>query len=288
VTARHLPEPGGAPAAAGASPGGRRALRESLKRLAGSALASAAPQCRYDRMVFILGHMRCGSTALSQVLCAHPAISGYGEAHIAYDGADGPGRLLLNQARRGAWKRRALHLHDKILHNRHDRAAPEGFFAARAIFLVRQPEPAIRSIRHLFAAIGSAEYATDEAAAAYYGARLARLAALWHRFPAERRIGFDFAGLTSDPARVLAAASHMLGLAQPLANAYPRRARPAEGAGDPLAASHFRAIVPAAAATSLGQAPAPLNLPPAALRQLEAQYRTLRSLFAEAGLSPTP
>lgn len=214
------------------------------KRLAGAGLG-LAPHARHDRCVLLLGHMRCGSTALANVLCAHPAISGYGESHIDHGAPAAPGRLVLNQIRARRWKPGARFLFDKILHDRLDAGAPPAFFTARALFLTRAPEPAIASILALFASLGSREYPDPATAAAYYTARLARLAALWDRFPPDRRLALTHDTLIARPEAALARVTTFLGLAPPLANAY--RASPARaGAGDPHAAPHLAAITPRA------------------------------------------
>lgn len=168
-------------------------LRDMTKAVVGQA-AALSPQCRYDRAIFILAHMRCGSTALSNILCSRPDVSGYGEAHVRYDDESALGRLVVNQALRRAWKPGARHLFDKILHNRHDAAAPKAFFAARAIFVVREPGAAIRSIRKLYADLGRDEYGTDVEATEYYVERLQAMARMWGHFSAERRVGVSHSG----------------------------------------------------------------------------------------------
>ena len=72
-------------------------MRAPLKRLAATSLA-LAPQGRFDRCLFLVGHMRCGSTALANVLCAHPSVSGYGETHVRYDRPSAPGALTSREA----------------------------------------------------------------------------------------------------------------------------------------------------------------------------------------------
>ena len=219
-------------------------MRAPLKRLAGTCLA-LAPQGRFDRCLFLVGHMRCGSTALANVLCAHPSVSGYGETHVRYDRPSAPGALILNQLRRGRWTPHAAHLFDKLLHDDLDAAAPPAFFTARAIFVTRPPDAAIPSILRLFRTLGSREYATPADAAAYYVRRLARMRALWHSFPADRRIALRHEHLVADPAATLEHLSRFLRLTPALANAYaPGKALP-PGAGDPLEAHRLTAIVPA-------------------------------------------
>ena len=210
------------------------------KRLAGTGLG-LAPHARHARSVYLLGHMRCGSTALANVLCAHPQISGYGESHVDHGAPAAPGRLVLSQIRARRWKPAARYLFDKILHDHLDAGAPPAFFTGRALFLTRAPDPAVASIVALFAALGSREYPDAASAAAYYTRRLARLTALWEGFAPGRRLAVDHASLTADPDAALARISRFLALDPPLANAY--RASPARpGAGDPLAAGRATGI----------------------------------------------
>lgn len=247
-----------------------------LKRYASLATSAIDNRCRYDQTVFVLGHMRCGSTALSHILCDHPAISGYGEAHIRYDGRGALGTLVLNQLRRSALKAGARHLFDKILHSRYDADPASDFYTARAIFLIREPAESILSIRKLFATIGSGEYATDEAAADYYEERLRTLLEHWHRFPVERRIGLSFAALTAEPEAALAAISHRLELSPPLANHYaPRDKVMGHGAGDPLVSHQHSGIVTGDRPTTLKDGRRSLELPIARQDALAALYHTV-------------
>ena len=208
-------------------------VHDAMRRMAGST-ARLLPQARYGRMIVVLSHMRGATTALSHVLCAHPAVSGYGETHVAHDGASAPGRVLVNLARRGAFDPRAPRLLDKILHDRLDAAPPASFYAARAVFLLRAPGPAVASILRLGARTGLAEGASAETAARYYAARVERLATHWDRFAPGRRCGLSTAALLADPDAALAALGPVLGLRPPLVNRYAAHpAARAEGAGDP-------------------------------------------------------
>jgi hypothetical protein len=242
-------------------------MREPLKRTAGACLA-LAPQARFARCLFLIGHMRCGSTALSNVLCAHPRISGYGETHVRYDRRSAPGALLLNQLRRGRWKPRNAHLFDKLLHDELDAAPPPAFFTGRAIFLSRPPAAAVPSILRLFRALGSPEYATPADAAAYYTRRLVRMRALWHAFPAERRIAVRHEDLVADPAATLERLSRFLRLTPALSNAYAEPKPLPPGAGDPLAAHRMTAIVPVPADSR------PIPIPDAAMALAHEAWRS--------------
>ena len=219
-------------------------LRETGKRSAGWLLSRTSPRYSYHNCIFILAHMRCGSTALSNVLCSRPDVSGYGEAHIRYDGKGALGRLALNQMRRDAWRPEAAYLFDKILHSRHDGAASSEFFDARAIFLVRRPDETIRSIVDLFTRLERRAYDAPLKAAAYYMERLEALAALWQRFPSQRRFGLTHEALMRDPDLSLARMSGHLRFQPPLENRYtsPAASR-GGGAGDPLVSGlHCRIV----------------------------------------------
>lgn len=252
-------------------------LRESGKRSAGWLIGHSMPRYRYRNCLFVLAHMRCGSTALANILCSRPDVSGYGEAHVRHDGQGALGRLALNQMRRGGWKPRASHLFDKILHSRHDEAAPPDFFQARAIFLVRRPGDAIRSISSLFA--GRREYATLAEAADYYVERVEALQTLWPRFPPERRIGLTHEALLTDPERALAAISARLGFSPPLENRYVSlSASRRGGGGDPLVSGRHARIEPALSIPF--RADSRLELPEDVMARASDAYRGLAALFA--------
>ena len=248
------------------------------KRVLGNVVARLDSQCRYRDCIFVIGHMRCGSTALANVLCSRPEVSGYGEAHIAYRDQSALGVLALNQWRRGAWRRGARHLFDKILHSRYDIGVASAFFEARAIFVFRPPVESIRSIRALFDSIGSGEYATDADAAAYYTARMSDMLALWARFAPARRIGVSYDSLTADPDGELARLTPFLGFDPPLTNWYAsNRASQARGAGDPTASHRFTRIVAKRGGSIQGGPARPLAIAPARFAAAEKAFHAFQS-----------
>jgi len=169
--------------------------------------------------------------------------------------------LALDQFRHHSWKWTGQHLFDKILHSRYDSDVCDAFFGARAIFMVREPVGAIRSIRTLFSALGSNEYASDSETADYYEERVAAMARLWRRFPEANRIGLDYRALTDNPEQILAKISDMLKLTLPLENSYRQPRSPlARGKGDPLTSHKFGRIVGASESTTLGEAEQSLEL----------------------------
>lgn len=251
-------------------------MKQLCKDLAGAAVARVLPSCRFETSLFLIGHMRCGSTALSAILCSRKEISGYGEAHIAYSSRAALGILAINQIRRRAWSPWAPTLFDKILHSRYDTAASDDFFTSRALFMAREPVPAIRSIRHLFAKLESGEYSTDALAAQYYEERLGAMLRLWPRFAPDRRVTCTYEALTADPERVLSKISARLGMMPPLANQYALKAAAVgRGAGDPLSASRHSKIVAATRGRDVGS---PLEIPKARIDELERLYRQFAEL----------
>jgi len=253
-------------------------LRESTKRAAGWAISRAVPRYRFANCLFILAHMRCGSTALANILCSRPDVSGYGESHVRHDGRDALGRLALNQMRRGGWKPGARFLFDKVLHDRHDDAVPADFFDSRAIFVIRRPEEAIRSIVSLFQRLDRDEYTTLDEAADYYAMRLARLEQLWARYPQHRRVGITHDVLMGDPEGALRRISDRLNIAPVLENRYVSLAASRRGGGgDPFASGLHGQIEP-----GLARAPeymAPLDLSPRRQAIVADRYERLRAAF---------
>lgn len=242
------------------------------------------PPFSFKRSVFILGHMRSGSTALSHVICHSPLVSGYGETQVRYDSPKSPRSVLIKQIRRRAWQPGARYLFDKILSNHLDENVPPGFFDAHAIFVVREPHGTILSIREMYKVTNQEEYSTDVEAADYYEGRLERLAALWQQFPQDRKIGLTFARLTADPDAALRAISSLLDLRPPLINRYENRGRINPiGVGDPLSAHKFSAIVPSSRSTSIGGAPRALDLPGARIQRLERLHQAMVDTMVASG-----
>ncbi|MEM6938710.1 MAG: sulfotransferase [Pseudomonadota bacterium] len=194
------------------------------------------PQAKYHRCIFVLGHMRAGSTALTNVLAAHPQISGCGEAHVAYGAGYGPGRLLLRLMHQRALSPTARFLCDKILHSPLHHGVPEGFYDAHAVFILRSPGPAIASIQRLSQKVPQTGLADLERAGAYYLDRLAAMDATWVRFAPSRRVGISADALWEDPEGTLARVSERLPLETPLRNHFAPQAKAQRaGGGDPLA-----------------------------------------------------
>ena len=100
------------------------------------------------RYLFVLSHMRSGSSLLAHLLGSHPEIAGYGELHRGYRAQEDLDRLVVDVEKQvsssGLSQRYVL---DKILHNRHEihphiATRPDTLF----VFLLREPNASISSL----------------------------------------------------------------------------------------------------------------------------------------------
>lgn len=218
-------------------------MRMLTKEIVGRVVTQTLPVADYRNTLFVLSHMRSVSTALTNVLCSHELISGYGETHVPYTRSSSVGQMAVNVMRRRAWKPNCRLLLDKVLHSSLDGVPSAGFYKARGIFLVRSPGPAISSIVSLATHEKDLPFKQREAAAIYYRDRLRQLRMHWHGFPPERRAGLTTEDLLSDPSRVLARLGDQLGLVPGLTNSYfSHPASQIGGGGDPIRSGQHRAI----------------------------------------------
>lgn len=79
-----------------------RPIHNLVKDCLGFAVSNINGQCEFSKSIFVIAHMRCGSTALSNVLTNHPSISGFGEAHIEYGSRSKLGNLVIRQIKEKA------------------------------------------------------------------------------------------------------------------------------------------------------------------------------------------
>lgn len=221
----------------------RRGLRAFVKLGLAWPATVVLPQAHPGRMILVLSHMRSASTALCNVLASHPDVSGYGETHVCHGDKFAPGRVLVNIARRRAFQPKSPFILDKILHNHLDDFSPETTSNARAIFLVRKPAPSVRSIYNLSQRSDLPEISSLQDAGRYYLDRIQRLESLWHRFPANHRIGLTSESLLRDPDQTLIGIGQWIGLSRSLDNTY--ASHPAStkgGGGDPIYSGRARKI----------------------------------------------
>lgn len=146
---------------------------------------------RPQEYVFILSHMRSGSSLLAHILASNPEILGYGESMTRYSAPRDFDLLALKIAvmlRRMPLKDSKRYLLDKLLHN--VLLSPGGMellisHGVRLIFLLRSPEESLGSL------VRSLSY-TPEQAAQYYVDRLDML----HRYVEHIPQGYPAVALT--------------------------------------------------------------------------------------------
>lgn len=123
------------------------------------------------KILFILGHMRAGSSLLTHLLTTNPEITGFGETHLQYSSEKDFKNLILKvYSRARDLKMDHKYVLDKILHNNKfiEQDIPNSE-QLQTIFLVREPKRAVTSI------IGIKPHWSQEKALGYYSRRLLML-----------------------------------------------------------------------------------------------------------------
>jgi hypothetical protein len=188
---------------------GFRAVRQGLR-----SVGILPPQ-----IVFIMGHMRSGSTLLMHLLISHPELIGCGERNVPYRSDDDLDRLEI-AARRSQRRlfRGPSYVVDQINHDEFT-PDPELFKSKRirCIFLIREPEEAIQSLLRLTRS-SSDPWPVDRAID-YYVGRLKSLTALRERV-SERAIGVTYSELVDHVPKTLDRLSSFLSLTSPLEPEY--------------------------------------------------------------------
>lgn len=135
---------------------------------------------RPHRFLWILSHMRSGSSLLTHILSANPEIIGYGETHISYQSSKDLKRLIQKVYWEGQEYRnltdlpklflRESYILDKLLHD-NKLLNPDLLLSGYldVIFLVREPHRALPSIQDL------KSHWSEEKALLYYCNRLKTL-----------------------------------------------------------------------------------------------------------------
>ncbi|GIV57686.1 MAG: hypothetical protein KatS3mg042_0599 [Rhodothermaceae bacterium] len=104
-----------------------------------------------NNFIFVLGHMRCGSSLLTHILCSHPEVCGYGETHCHYKNICdyyASARRIWDVA--GGRRHSVRHFVDKILHAYHiPNLRVLDWDCIRIIVIVRRPDHALSSMLKL-------------------------------------------------------------------------------------------------------------------------------------------
>jgi hypothetical protein len=188
-------------------------------RRVSSIFAHAALRCLNGDplpVVFIIGHMRCGSTLLMHLLLTNPSVIGCGERNAPYRSAwDLDGLEIAARIAQRAPFRRVRYVIDQI---NHDRFTPNLELLRderlRFIFLIRNPGETIRSIVNL------TDW-TTERSVDYYSRRLrsiADYASSMARPSAAMALTYD--GLLANTSAVLRRLEAFLGLDEQLSEKY--------------------------------------------------------------------
>ena len=174
---------------------------------------------RSPRFVFIMGHMRTGSSLLSHLLLSNAEIMGLGESNAIYSQKNDLWRLVMKaQWQQRQFSRTARYL-DQINHNKKTPQAPLlQKNNVQLICLIREPAHATASIMKL-----TQDYYTPwthEQAEAYLCQRYEGILQLAQSLPKERVIWVEYEKLTSQSEETLARLSDFLTLQTPLSPEY--------------------------------------------------------------------
>jgi hypothetical protein len=171
------------------------------------------------RIVFIMGHMRSGSTLLMHILLSNPEFIGCGERSVAYRFADDLDKLEIAARRsQSSLLRQVSYVVDQI---NHDEFTPDPDLLQseqiRCIFLIREPEEAIQSLLRITRQ--SSDPWSVERAIDYYVGRLKTLAA-FHEKAGRRAIGLTYSDLVDHSPKTLKRLTSFLAPSSPLRPEY--------------------------------------------------------------------
>jgi Sulfotransferase domain len=220
---------------------GKRSASRGLRGLCGASVRAIhkhyirirIDQKRPDiRFVILLSSMRCGSSMLTQIICSHDEVVGFGETHINYDSDDSFVELI----RRTKWERRqwrfsATRFFDKVLHAELiENMELLSEMPVDWIVLHRSGEACVRSMMRTFSM-------TPEHASEYF-ARQWSVIDNWVKYlegnPDSRITAIGYEDIISNPDEALTKLSDYLGIRPALRSEYTiQRGAGRSGAGDP-------------------------------------------------------
>lgn len=205
----------------------KRTARHAARRVLRLGFRLAQPrQFEARKYLFLLGHMRSGSSVLQHILTTNPDIVGYGETHLRYSTDESLRDLTADvHVMRGRVRLSGVYDFDKILHDyigdERLLARPDVF----CVFLIREPGGALGSMIHQFPdwftgrRLPAAEL--EREAAWYYRDRLTRLEELAGVISGSgRALAMTYAELTEQTGDCFAKMEAMLGLQVPLREDY--------------------------------------------------------------------
>jgi len=223
-------------------------MKQTIKYYLAKTVFHTSPNFRFKNIVFLLGHMRCGSTALTNVFIANNKINGYGETHISYNLKYSPALLAISLIRKGINPFKGELMFDKILHNNHDSSPDSSLYNSKAIFMIRHPVSTVISLSHLAkrAKNLNQSYIDLGVCLDYYISRLKHLKCMWIRFPENNRYMLTYESLLKNTEQQLNALSkkvfNNLEIRNEYSSSYDHRSK--FGSGDPINAHKYNAIKP--------------------------------------------
>jgi len=125
----------------------QKAVRARLRRIYGRFRLQSRFRSEASGMVFLIGHMRTGSTLLVHILCDNPGIVGYGETHYSYSEKSDVYASALKIYEETEEPLGDEYTLDKVLHRRLMKNDSVVFHpAVKVIFLVRSPAESLSSM----------------------------------------------------------------------------------------------------------------------------------------------
>lgn len=192
-----------------------RIKMQKLRRAARYAVLRAQGQ----EWLFVMGHMRSGSSLLVHLLNSNSDILGYGETHITYWGRRSLAKLHLHNLERftqnGVDVEPLRYAMDKILHDHIPNLSVLNVSPLKVIITVRTPDRALPSIIDL----NLPSIQQPEDALAYYESTLNRLDR-WIDAYDRPYVVVDYDDLVSDPEPILQTITTYLALDEPLTPTY--------------------------------------------------------------------
>ena len=257
-------------------------LRPAWVRRARFALEMAAPR----KYLFVVSHMRSYSSLLCHILNSNPAIDGYVEMHRPYNKELDLLELTFRVRSTTGSPLKGRYVVDKILFNY---PLDDQILKRRdvhAIFSVRNPDQAVRSILAMGARRKKPDWKSDpEKAVAYYVRRMRRMSQQ-AKVMRSRSLYFEADELVDNPDRVLESLTGFLRLDRPLRPQYETSQLTGRGKwGDASKFIRSGEIVRERDDYSEIELPEPL------LRKAQDAYdeaRTKLAKFCEVAVSPAP
>lgn len=156
-----------------------------------------------QKCIFLVSHMRSGTSLLSNIILSNSSFYGIGESHIVYRNKSSIGGLIIKIARiRGSKGLASDFLFDKILHNeRIDGDMSVIADNAKYVFMCRNPVEAIPSIVKVMSDLWCGDL--NQKAIDYYCNRMVWMRRFAESVPADSIFFIEYENLLDSPNTVL-------------------------------------------------------------------------------------